>query len=27
VITADDIKRTFDQIVKFRNERAAHAAL
>ncbi len=27
VITADDIKRTFDQIVKFRNERAARAAL
>ena len=27
VITADDIKRTFDQIVKFRNERAARAVL
>jgi cyanophycin synthetase len=27
VITADDIKRTFDQIVKFRDERAARAAL
>lgn len=27
VITADDIKRTFDQIVKFRDERAARATL
>ena len=27
VITADNIKRTFDQIVKFRNERNERAAL
>jgi cyanophycin synthetase len=27
VITADDIKRTFDQIVKFRDERAARAKI
>ena len=27
VITADDIKRTFDQIVKFRDERAARAGI